>query len=142
HVADVPDQALLAPVGDDEPLDAFRNRHLGFFPGLVGARDLDVDEGPHALVLAEVAASVLAAMRDVGNVRNRVKADEAGLVAAVIKPPGFDSRADRTGLTAMLVDDDVGLQTLVLEARFDEVYLGLHRRQIVLRPTLQDERVP
>ena len=59
--------------------------------------------------------------------------------AVVPQAPGFERGADGAGFAAVLVDDDVGLHVLALEARLDEIHLRLHRGQVVLRAALQQE---
>ena len=56
--------------------------------------------------------------------------------------PASNARADRARFAAVLVNDHLGRDVLALEARLDEIHLRLHRRQVVLRAALQQERVP
>ncbi len=62
--------------------------------------------------------------------------------AAVEEPARFESRADGARFAAILVDDHVGPRVLSLESRLDEIHLRLHRRQVVLRPALEQEPRP
>ena len=77
HVVNVFDKALLAAIPDNQALDSWKDGNLRLFPGLVRTGDLNVDKRPHALVLAEVAAGVLIAMGDVGDLLHRLEADKA-----------------------------------------------------------------
>ena len=102
---------------------------------------LHVDEGAQALVLAEVAAGVFAAVRDVADFLHGFEADKGGLAAHAPEAVGFDGGSDGSGFAAVLVDDDVGLDAFVAEARFDEIDLGLDGGEVVLRAALEDESV-
>ena len=81
HGVDVFHQALVATVVDDQALGAGGDGNLGrleaeIFDGHAG-QQLHVDEGAQALVLAEVAARVFAAVRDVGDLLHGFEADES-----------------------------------------------------------------
>src|SRR4030095_8575047 len=83
-------------------------------------RHLDMDEGPQAVVLAEVAARRLVAGRPIGDPAYGVEANEPRPLTALIEPPDFDCRADGAGLAAVLVHDDLGLDVRAAEVRADE----------------------
>src|ERR1017187_6783065 len=141
HFLDVLHRAFFAR-GDDQALRTGFQRNLGLrWPFVVDVNDvgLDVDERAQALVLAEVAAGGFFARGLVIDVRAGVEADERRLPAVVPEAPGFQPRADRAGLATVLVNNDVGLHVLALEARLDKIHLGLHRGQVVLRAALQQE---
>ena len=78
-------------------------------------------------------------MRLIGDLLDGLEADEGRLAAVLPQTHRLDRRADRAALAAVLVHDDVGLDALAVEARFDEIDLRLHRRQVVLRAALQHE---
>src|SRR5262245_39824565 len=73
HVVDVFDQSPLAGVADDQSFDARQNRYLRFarlllhFQLIWGARNLHVNEGAQAFVLAEETPRVLVAVRVVAD---------------------------------------------------------------------------
>src|SRR5258708_4370931 len=68
-----------------------------------------------------------------------VEPDERADAAVVPQAAGFERSADGAGFAAVLVDDDVGLDLLTLEAALDEIDLALHGGQIVLRAALEQE---
>src|SRR5690242_4067473 len=141
HFLDVFDRALFAG-GDDQPLRAGFERHLGFrWRLVVGADDagLDVDEGAQALVLAEVATRRFVARGLVLDVLAGFETDEGAHAAVVPETSGFERGADRACLAAVLMHDDVGLNVLALEAALDEVDLRLHGGQVVLCAALEQE---
>ena len=139
HVGDVFHQALLATVPDDQALDARQDGDFRLLPGFVCTGDLHVNKRSHALVLAEIAARILAAMRGVSDLLDRFISDETGSMSVLIEPARFDGGADRARFPAVFVNNDVGFLPLVLESRFNEVHLRLDGSQVVLRPPLQDE---
>ena len=144
HLVDILHRALFAG-GDDQPLRPDLERHLRLRWRLVvrvAHRGLDVDKRAQALVLAEVAARRFVARGLVQDLRARVQADKRAHATVVPQPSGFERRANRARLAAVLVHDHFRLHFLTLEARLDEVHLRLHRRQVVLRPALEQEARP
>src|SRR5690606_13081981 len=102
--------------------------------------EVDVDEGAQALVLAEVAAGALVAALAEVDAGDLVDADPLGGVAEVLDhAPHLERGADRPGLAAVHVDDDLGLAALGLEALLDEVDLGLDGGEVVLGAALEHE---
>src|SRR5262245_10687951 len=147
HVVDVFDQSPLAGVADDQSFDARQDRYLRFarlllhFQLIWGARNLHVDEGAQAFVLAEVTPRVLVAVSVVADLLDIVQSDEARLPPVIPEPDGFDGRANRARFAAVLVDGDARL-VLAFEARLDEIDLRLDRGEIVLCAALQNEVRP
>jgi hypothetical protein len=90
--------------------------HAVFVRRLVRA-GLDVDEGPQALVLAEIAAGGLVAGGAKFDLPHLVEPDEGGFETLLRPQPlGFEGASDRTALPAMLVYDDFGIQPGAHEA--------------------------
>src|SRR5262249_10214793 len=82
HVRYVLDQAFFARVADDQPLDSIWNWNLGLarrFDRLIRIRNLDVYEGPEALVLAEITTSIFIAMGFVGDLLDAIELDKRSL---------------------------------------------------------------
>ncbi len=105
-----------------------------------GRARLDVDEGPQALVLAEVAARLLAPGGAEGDAGDGLQPNERRLHAHLgDQPVGFEGATDGPRLAAVLVHDDLGDHAGAHEARLDEVDLRFHRGKIVLGAALEDE---
>src|SRR6185295_10970688 len=98
-----------------------------------------VDKRAQAVVLAEVAASVLVAGCAVRNITHGVKPDKAGRSAVAPQPQRLDTRPDRARFAAVLVHDNLRRLPGRAKTRTDEVDFGLHHRQIILRPSLKNE---
>src|ERR1700733_14598684 len=102
--------------------DFFCRRRTIFPTGsrlLLSVGDVDIDERAQAVVLAEVAARVLIAGCAIEVVFDRSQTDEARLPAVRPEPQCFLGSADRTGFTAMFVDNDLRLLALGTETGFD-----------------------
>ncbi len=129
-------------------LDRFHGPRVFHRPFLAGRDDeaarlsplpADVDERPEAVVLAETAAGFLPHRRPVLDPAHRVQADEGGPAPLAPEGDGLEGGADGPRLPRVLVDDDLGRFPGPPEALLDEIHLRLDRRQVVLRPPLQDE---
>ena len=145
HRADVFHLSLFAG-RDDQAALAGLQRHLRLEDRqrrggieLVVISGFHVDEGAQAVVLAEVAARLFTAGGAIADLHHRIDADERCAMAVLVKANGFDARADRARLAAMLVHDDFGTVIDAVEVRANEVDFRLHRRQVLLRSALQDE---
>ena len=83
HGVHVFHQSAIATVVDDQALGALGDGDLGSLEANVFHRharhQLDVDKRAQALVLAEIAARVFVAMRDVADLLDSFHSDEAGL---------------------------------------------------------------
>ena len=146
HRVDVFDRPLFAG-GDNQALLVGRLRHLRHELDWRGLRfdrhdviaHLDVDERAQAVVLAEVASRRLVARGAIRDAPHRFQTDELRTVTVVPQSAGFHRRTNRAGLAAVFVHDDFRLDLRSAEIRPDEVHFGFHRRQVVLRPALQNE---
>src|SRR5690606_37078026 len=116
------DRALLAR----EPRDVARE---------AAVRSLGIDEGPAALVGAEVTGGALVVLgRELERERG-LDADEARGPGPLVATQGLHRRADGPGLTGVRVDVDLGVGHPLL----DVVDLGLDRGEAVLGAALQHE---
>src|ERR1700730_17337078 len=142
HIVHIFHCALLAG-GDDKTLLIRHERNLGafLFRGCDGQRKehirFDVDERAKTGVLAEIAASIFVARRSVFDFAHRIKPNERSAHSVAPETRSFHARANGAGFAAMLVHDDLGLLSCRAETAADEVDLGFHDREIILRSALQ-----
>ena len=101
-----------------------------------GAAGIHIDECTQAVVLAEIAARVFVASRAIADVADRIQADERRLPPVLPEPECFDSRADRAGLSAMLMHDHFRPLVHRSEACVDEIDFRLHDRKVILRSSI------
>src|ERR1700759_5868697 len=106
---------------------------------LASACDVDINEGAQAVVLTEVAARILIASGAIADVRHRIDADEGRLFAVLPEPQCFLGSADRSGFSAVLMDNDLRLLALGPETGLYEIHFCFHHCQVVLRAALQHE---
>src|SRR5438270_9191103 len=125
------DQALLAV--HEGNLRDLLNRHKAEV--ILGLR-ADIDKGPQAIVLTEVASRLFVAGGTVLNLTHCVEADECGSLAIAPEPQRFLSCANRAGLSAMLMNDDFRLLAGCTKAIADEIHHCFYNCEIVLRSTL------
>src|SRR5580704_419793 len=143
HVVEIFDRSLLAS-GNDQALLAVHQRNLrdlldGDETFVVLGRGTDVNEGSQAVVLAEMATGIFVARGAVFDFTDRIESDERGLLAVAPQTQGFLRSTDGARFAAMLVADDLRLLARGPETVADEIDLGFHDREVVLRSSLQNE---
>src|SRR5271155_455552 len=141
HVADVFHRALFTR-GDDEPLLAKHQRNLGY---LFDGHEVFYRFGAYvykcaqAIIFAEVAARRFVARSTVFDPAHGFEPDKRGPLAVAPQAQRFLRGADGPGFPAVLMHDDFRLLAGRAEAVADEIYFGLHDREIILRTALQHE---